>query len=53
MNEAHNLPARVRGVLPYVAAAEYKQTHPIAKAILQSASAHQLTLPKIDEANGN
>lgn len=38
-------------LLRYAAAAEYKQTHPIAKAILQCASAHSLTWPKIDSAS--
>ncbi len=38
-------------VLTLAAAAEYKQTHPIAKAILQEAAEHQLTLPAIAEAD--
>ena len=39
-----------RTVLRYAAAAEYRQTHPIARAILQAAAAHQLTLPRIEDA---
>ena len=38
-------------VLTYAAAAEYRQSHPIAKAILTAAEAQQLTLPMIDEAS--
>lgn len=38
-------------VLTFAAAAEYKQTHPIAKAILQEAAERQLTLPNIDAAD--
>ena len=37
-------------VLTYAAATEYKQTHPIALAILEEASARQLTLPAIEQA---
>jgi Cu2+-exporting ATPase len=37
-------------ILTYAAAAEYKQTHPIALAILQEAQSQQLSLPEIDEA---
>ena len=37
-------------VLTFAAAAEYKQTHPIGKAILQEARVRQLPLPHIDEA---
>ncbi|MCB0096943.1 MAG: heavy metal translocating P-type ATPase, partial [Caldilineaceae bacterium] len=37
-------------VLAYAAAAEYHQTHPIAKAILQAANERGLPLPKIDQA---
>lgn len=37
-------------VLTYAAAAEHKQSHPIARAILQEAQNRQLTLPQIDEA---
>ena len=37
-------------LLTYAAAAEYKQTHPIAKAILQKASQRGLILPEIEEA---
>ena len=37
-------------VLRYAAAAEYKQTHPIAKAILDAASQKELSLPAIDQA---
>lgn len=38
-------------VLTYAAAAEYRQSHPIAKAILAAAEARQLTLPMLDEAS--
>ncbi|MEM7184674.1 MAG: heavy metal translocating P-type ATPase, partial [Spirochaetota bacterium] len=38
-------------VLLYAAAAEYKQKHPIALAILQEAQNRNLQLPIIDEAN--
>ena len=37
-------------ILAYAAAAEYRQTHPIAKAILDKASAQQLMLPEMDQA---
>ena len=37
-------------VLAYTAAAEYRQTHPIARAILKEAKDRQLKLPPIDEA---
>jgi len=37
-------------LLSYTAAAEYKQTHPIARAILQEAEKRGLNLPQIDEA---
>jgi Cu2+-exporting ATPase len=37
-------------VLTFAAAAETKQTHPIARAILHKAEMWQLTLPHIDEA---
>lgn len=36
-------------LLTVAAAAEYKQTHPIAKAILQAANEHALHLPEISE----
>ena len=36
-------------LLTYAAAAEYKQTHPIALAILEEASARELTLPPIEK----
>ncbi len=36
-------------LLTYAAAAEYRQTHPIAKAILQAATERSLTGPPIDE----
>ncbi len=39
-----------REVLRYAAAAETKQTHPIAKAILQYAADEQLELPNIEDA---
>ncbi len=38
-------------ILRYAAAAEYKQKHPIALAILQEAENRHLDLPLIDEAN--
>ena len=38
-------------VLRYAAAAEYRQPHPIAKAILAEAEAHSLTLPDMDNAH--
>jgi heavy metal translocating P-type ATPase len=38
-------------VLTYAAAAEYRQSHPIAKAILTAAEEQQLNLPMIDEAS--
>ena len=37
-------------LLTYAAAAEYKQTHPIAKAILQTAHERGLSLPEIEHA---
>ena len=37
-------------VLRLAAAAEYKQSHPIAKAILEEASSYQLELPNISES---
>jgi Cu2+-exporting ATPase len=37
-------------LLTYAAAAEYKQSHPIAKAILQAASERTLNLPEIDDS---
>ncbi len=37
-------------LLTYAAAAEYRQSHPIAKAILEEAEHHGLNLPPIDEA---
>lgn len=40
-----------KAVLGYAAAAEYRQTHPIAKAILARAELNQLSLPRIDEAS--
>jgi len=36
-------------LLSYAAAAEYRQTHPIAKAILTAAEQQKLDLPKIDD----
>ena len=36
-------------VLKYAAAAEYKQSHPIALAILEEANARQLVVPQVDE----
>ncbi len=38
-------------VLVYAAAAEHRQTHPIARAILDSASEKGLTLPPVDSAH--
>ncbi len=38
-------------ILRYAAAAEYKQTHPIAKAILDAAEDRGLQVPDIDEAD--
>ena len=38
-------------LLTYIAAAEYKQTHPIALAITKEARTRKLTLPPINEAN--
>jgi Cu2+-exporting ATPase len=38
-------------ILRYAAVAESKQTHPIAKAILQKAKEQQLNLPAIDDAS--
>ncbi|MEM7535124.1 MAG: heavy metal translocating P-type ATPase [Chloroflexota bacterium] len=40
-----------REILYYAAAAEYKQKHPIALAILQEAANQHMDLPQIDEAN--
>ncbi|MGB0383940.1 MAG: HAD-IC family P-type ATPase [Ardenticatenaceae bacterium] len=37
-------------LLTYAAAAEYRQTHPIARAILQAADEHGLNVPEIDSA---
>ena len=37
-------------ILAYAAAAEYKQTHPIARAILAAARTQQLTVPPLDHA---
>ncbi|MCP4346387.1 MAG: heavy metal translocating P-type ATPase [Desulfobacterales bacterium] len=37
-------------ILMYAAAAEYKQTHPIANAILQESEARQLQVPEIEDA---
>jgi Cu2+-exporting ATPase len=38
-------------VLTWAAAAEYRQTHPIARAILHAAHEQDLTLPPIDDAH--
>lgn len=38
-------------LLIYAAAAEYKQSHPIAKAILSAAAERQLQVPAIDDAH--
>lgn len=40
-----------RSLLTYAAAAEHRQSHPIAKAILQAAKEQGLTLPAIDQAS--
>ncbi len=40
-------------VLRYAAIAEYRQPHPVAKAILEKAAAEQLVLPTPDEASYN
>ena len=37
-------------ILYYAAIAEYKQHHPIAKAIIQESKARRLTLPPVDDA---
>jgi heavy metal translocating P-type ATPase len=37
-------------LLEYATAAEYKQAHPIAKAIIEEANKRKLTLPEIDNA---
>lgn len=37
-------------VLRYAAAAEYRQPHPIAKAIITAAQAQQIDIPQLDEA---
>lgn len=42
--------ADVHTVLTLAAAAEHKQTHPIARAILHAAQERELTLPVIDDA---
>ncbi|MEM7534496.1 MAG: heavy metal translocating P-type ATPase [Chloroflexota bacterium] len=41
----------VSELLTYAAAAEYRQTHPIAKAILQAAEEDQLNVPSIDHTH--
>ncbi|MGB0387908.1 MAG: heavy metal translocating P-type ATPase [Ardenticatenaceae bacterium] len=38
-------------LLTYAAAAEYRQTHPIARAILQAADMRQLEVPQIDHTH--
>jgi len=38
-------------ILKYAAAAEYRQPHPVAKAVLAKAEELQLQLPEFDEAN--
>jgi heavy metal translocating P-type ATPase len=38
-------------LLGYAAAAEYRQPHPIAKAIIDKAASQNLELPKLDEAS--
>lgn len=38
-------------VLTYAAAAEYKQTHPIARAILDEAKARELDIPSVSQAD--
>lgn len=39
-----------KNILIYAAIAEYKQSHPIAKAVLQAVEEHQLDLPPIDDS---
>ncbi|MEL6721855.1 MAG: heavy metal translocating P-type ATPase [Pseudomonadota bacterium] len=54
VSRIHSVPGVTEeAVLTYAATAEYKQTHPIAKAILAAAQARHLTLPEIDDANYN
>lgn len=38
-------------ILSYATAAEYKQTHPIAMAILQAAKREQLVIPSVDDSD--
>lgn len=38
-------------ILTYAAAAEYRQTHPIARAIFEAAEAHELTISDIEDAD--
>lgn len=45
------LPYTEQEVLGYAAAAEYKQTHPIAKAILEEAEKRQLEIPLVEDTN--
>jgi heavy metal translocating P-type ATPase len=40
-------------ILCFAAAAEHKQTHPVAKAVLRYARTHHLTLPEIENAQYN
>lgn len=40
-----------KDVLIFAATAEYKQKHPVAKAILQAVEEHRLTLPTIDDTH--
>lgn len=46
---ASDIASREAELLTYAAAAEYKQSHPIAKAILAEASQRGLCLPSVDE----
>lgn len=41
----------VETILTYAAAAEHRQTHPIARAIIQAASEQALTLPTVSDAS--
>jgi Cu2+-exporting ATPase len=44
-----NIESSENDVLRYAVAADYKQTHPIAKAIIQEAEGRDLQIPTIDE----
>ena len=52
VSRIHSVPGVTEeAVLTYAATAEYKQTHPIAKAILAAAQARHLTLPEVDDTH--